>query len=54
MVLASQHLAWFREFALHFRNLLAHPDQSIGMTPSMAEPSLRSAHDVVAGMFPDE
>lgn len=53
-VLTSQHLAWFREFALHFRNLLAHPDQSIAMTPGMAEPFLRSVHDVVAAMFPDE
>lgn len=46
-------LAWFQEFALHFRNRLAHPDESIAFTPGMAEPFVRSAHDVVAALFPD-
>lgn len=53
-VLSPEHLGWFREFALHFRNLLAHPDQSIAMAPGMAESFVRSSHDVVAVMFPDE
>lgn len=52
--LGPERLAWFQEFALHFRNKLAHPDESIAFTPGMAEPVVRSAHDVVAGMFPDE
>lgn len=52
-VLNQDQLAWFREFALHFRNQLAHPRESIAMTPGMAEPFVRAAHAVVAGMFPD-
>lgn len=51
-VLTPDQLAWFREFALHFRNRLAHPHGSIAMTPGISEPFLRSAHDIVADMFP--
>jgi hypothetical protein len=52
-LLSSMQLAWFREFALHFRNRLAHPDDSMAMTPGMAEPFVRTAHDIVAELFPD-
>lgn len=51
--LTQDQLAWFREFALHFRNRLAHPHESIAMTPGMAEPFVRVAHAVIAEMFPD-
>lgn len=45
--------SWYEEFALHFRNLLAHPKRSVAMTPGMAEPFVRTTHDVVAELFPD-
>lgn len=54
LVLSPDQLNWFREFALHFRNRLAHPDGSIAMTPGMAEPFLRSVHELVAAMFSDD
>ena len=53
-VLNATQLAWFSEFALHFRNRLAHPNDSMAMTPGMAEPFVRTAHVIVAELFPDE
>ncbi len=52
-VLTASQLEWFRKFALHFRNRLAHPTEPIAMTPGFAEPFLRTAHEVIAEMFPD-
>ncbi|MBI2710605.1 MAG: hypothetical protein HYX34_13085 [Actinobacteria bacterium] len=51
--LTPDQFAWFQEFALPFRNRLAHPDESIAFTPGMAEPFVRTAHEIVAAMFPD-
>ena len=51
--LTPELFAWFNEFALRFRNEIAHPKESIAFTPGFADGFVRSAHDVVAGMFPD-
>ncbi len=51
--LTPDQFTWFQEFALRFRNRLAHPDESIAFTPGMAEPFVRTAHETVAAMFPD-
>lgn len=53
-VLTEKRFHWYREFALHFRNKLAHPERSMAMTPGIAEPFVRSAHQVVAELFPDD
>lgn len=52
-VLTTSQVQWFRRFALRFRNRLAHPPEPMAMTPGFAEPFVRTAHEVVAEMFPD-
>lgn len=51
-VLEGELLSWFQEFALHFRNRLAHPDKPLTMTPGMAEGCIRSAFAAVTALFP--
>lgn len=53
-ILTPELLEWYRGFALHFRNELAHPNTSVAMTPGMAEPFVRTSHDVVAKLYPDD
>lgn len=52
-ILGDRWSAWFREFALHFRNSFAHPTGSTALPPGMAEPFVRTAHEVVAFLFPE-
>lgn len=52
-LLSPTQLAWFEGPALHFRNKLSHPAESAPMLPGVAELFLRSAHEIVAEMFPD-
>lgn len=51
-VLDASQREWFTEFALNFRNLLSHPHESVAFSPGMAEPFLRTAHEIVAQLFP--
>jgi hypothetical protein len=52
-VLSSVRREWYTEFALHFRNKLSHPDQSIAFSPGMSVPMVESVHEAVAELYPD-
>jgi hypothetical protein len=51
-VLNPRQRDWYQEFALHFRNKLAHPHGAVAFSPGIAEPILRTAHEMVSQLFP--
>jgi len=49
-VLTQRQLDWFRVFAVHWRNKLAHPDTPTAVTPGMAAELLEGVHRIIGEM----
>lgn len=52
-VLNDYRRQWYSEFALHYRNMLSHPKESIAFGAGLSAPIVRSVHETVAELFPD-
>lgn len=50
-MLTERQFEWYSEFALHFRNQLAHPTGPMAFTPPIAEGIMGGVHVVMAELF---